>query len=87
MLTALFGKEYVIQCDLYCVSLYFKSFTKGVNMSSKEKFVYTNGKLTGKITTKTCSNGSKEIIRQKAHSDFLGGRHATSITSKTRITK
>lgn len=56
-------------------------------MSNKEKFVYTNGKLTGKITTKTCSNGSKEIIRQKAHSDFLGGRHATDITSKTRITK
>lgn len=54
-------------------------------MSRNEKWVYRNGKLTGKVTTKTYSNGSKEIVRQKAYSDFLGGRNATKVTSRTRI--
>ena len=56
-------------------------------MADKEKWVYTNGKLTEKVTTKTTSDGSKEIVRQKAYTDILGGRRATKVTSRTRITK
>ena len=56
-------------------------------MGNKERWVYENGKLTGKVTTKTHSDGSKEIVKQKAYTGFLGGRHATDTTSKTRITK
>jgi hypothetical protein len=56
-------------------------------MGKNEKWVYRNGKLTGKVTTKTDSKGNKEVIHQKAYTDILGGRQATSITSRTKYSK
>ena len=55
-------------------------------MADKETWVYTNGKLTAKVTIRTTSDG-KEIVQQKAHTDILGGRRATKIISTTRVTK
>lgn len=56
-------------------------------MSKNEKWVYRDGKLTGKVTTRSDSKGNTEVIRQKAHSGTFGGRNATSVTSRTRYTK
>ena len=56
-------------------------------MGNNERWVYQNGKLTGKITTKSSGDGTREIVRQKAHTGVFGGRCATKVTSRTRITK
>jgi hypothetical protein len=56
-------------------------------MADKERWVYKDGKLTTKITVRDKSDGSKEIITQKANTDILGGRRATKIISTTRIPK
>lgn len=56
-------------------------------MANKERWIYQDGKLTGKVTTKSQSDGSREIVRQKAHTGVFGGRCATKVTSRTRITK
>jgi hypothetical protein len=56
-------------------------------MADKEQWVYRDGKLVEKFTTRTKSDGSKEIIRQEAHTDILGGKRPTKIISTTRITK
>jgi hypothetical protein len=56
-------------------------------MAKDEKWVYRNGKLTEKVTTETDSKGNREVTRQKAYTDCFGGRNATSITSRTKITK
>lgn len=53
----------------------------------KERWVYKNGKLVGKNTTYTRSDGSKEIVKQKAYTGILGGRHATDVTSRIKFTK
>lgn len=55
-------------------------------MADKERWIYRDGKLTEKVTTKTKSDDSKEIVRQKAHTDILGGRRPTKVTSRIRIT-
>ncbi|MCR4321450.1 MAG: hypothetical protein NUV74_14075 [Candidatus Brocadiaceae bacterium] len=55
-------------------------------MKKDERWVYTDGKLVGKTTTKSYDNGDKEIVRQKAHQDFWGN-HATEVTSRTKIKK
>lgn len=56
-------------------------------MAKSEKWVSVNGRLTEKVTTRTSSNGDREITRQKAYRDCFGGRNATSVTSRTKITK
>ena len=56
-------------------------------MGNSEKWVYRDKKLVGKITTKSHSDGSREIVKQKAHTGIFGGRCATKVTSRTRITK
>jgi len=56
-------------------------------MANKEKWVYRNGKLVEKVTIKPKSDGSTEIVRQKAFTDILGGRRPTKIISRTRVTK
>ena len=56
-------------------------------MADKEKWVYRDGKLTEKVTVKKKSDGSKEIVRQKAYTDILGGRRATKVTSRIRVTE
>ena len=55
-------------------------------MKTDEKWVYENGKLTEKVTTKTDDEGHQEIIRQDAYTDCLGSRHATDVTSRTKET-
>ena len=55
-------------------------------MGNREQWVYRDKKLVGKITTKSHSDGSREIVKQKAHSDVFG-RSAGKVTSRTRITK
>jgi len=56
-------------------------------MSKKEQWQYENGKLKGKVTTKTDSKGNKEVVRQKAFTDSIGGRQAGSVTGRTKYTK
>lgn len=56
-------------------------------MGNREQWVYRDKKLVGKITTKSHNDGSREIVRQKAHSGVFGGRCATKVTSRTKITK
>lgn len=56
-------------------------------MAKDEKWVYRDGKLREKVTTRTDSRGNREITRQKAYTDWCGGRNATSIISRTKITK
>ena len=51
-------------------------------MKRDEKWKYVDGKL----KEKTDSKGNKEVVRQKAHSDFFG-RSAGSIISKTKYTR
>lgn len=56
-------------------------------MKKEAKWLYNGGKLVGKETTKTSSDGSKVIVHQKAHSGFLGERLATEVTSRVKSTK
>ena len=56
-------------------------------MGNSEKWVYRDKKLVGKITTKSRSDGSREVVRQKAHTGVFGGRCATKVTSRIRIVK
>ena len=58
-----------------------------MTMPKNEKWVYRDGKLKEKVTTRTDSKGNRESVRQKAYSGPLGGRHATSVTSRTKYTK
>ena len=55
-------------------------------MSSDVKWVYRNGKLKEKVTTRQGTSGSKEVIRQKAQ-NTLFGRAASAITSRTKFVK
>jgi hypothetical protein len=56
-------------------------------MKKEAKWLYQDGKLVSKETTKTSSDGTKEIVHQKAHSGFLGERFATEVTSRVKSTK
>lgn len=55
-------------------------------MEKEEKWVYRDGKLEEKVTTKTDSDGNEEEIHQKAYTGTFGNRYATSITSRTKTT-
>lgn len=57
--------------------------TRSREMADKRRFVYQNGKLAGAVTTKKRSDGSVEVIRQRARSGLFGP-YATSITSRTK---
>jgi hypothetical protein len=53
---------------------------------NERRFIYRDGKLAGAVTTKRHSDGSSEVIRQKAQMGLLGP-YATSITSRTKYKK
>ena len=55
-------------------------------MSKDEKWVYDDGKLVEKVTTKTDSDGNEEEIHQKAYTGPFDERHATEVTSRTKTT-
>lgn len=56
-------------------------------METEEKWVYRDGSLEEKVTTKIDSEGNVEEIHQKAYSGPLGDRHATEVTSRIRYTE
>lgn len=56
-------------------------------METEEKWVYRDGSLEEKVTTKTDSEGNVEEIHQKAYTDIFDERHATDVTSRIRYTE